>query len=279
MSLADTGLERAARVVLSHDGSFAGFLCAVAEAINASRSAFPAPSIRGSLPHAELFDDSVAVPADEGRAKRLWERLSRKCGEGAMRLCFEAFCSDFGTREEAIARALLRMSREGRRALDDLADPDIGLVERAAARARAQAHLVTGLLRFSELRDGSWFAPIEPDCDVLRLIGDHFAARYADMSFAIHDRIRGTALLYRPGGPWRIVGGFSVETEGRSSVFDDGLPFSDRETAIRSGWLAYFDAIAIEQRKNPRLQAGHMPRKYWRLLPEMNLGKTGRDVG
>ena len=279
MSSAGTDPDRAARVVLSHDGSFTGFLCAVAEAINAYRSASPIPSIRGPLPEVELFDDSVAVPADEGRARRLWERFSRSCGEGAMRLCFEAFCSDFGTREEAIARALVRMSREGRRALDDLADPDISLVERAASRARAQAHLVKGLIRFSELRDGSWFAPIEPDCDVLRLIGDHFAARYADMSFAIHDRIRGTALLYKPGGPWRIVGGFSIETEGRSSAPGDGLPFSDREAAIRSGWIAYFDAIAIDQRRNPRLQAGHMPRKYWRLLPEMSLRKTGRDVG
>ena len=271
MNPSDMGRNQAARVVLSHDGSFAGFLCAVAEAINASRSASTALSIRGPVPCTELFDDTIAVPADEGRAMRLWERLSRKCGEDAMRICFDAFCSDFGMKEDAIARALVRMSREGRQALEDLADPDISLVEKAALRARAQAHLITGLLRFSELRDGSWFAPIEPDCDILRLIGDHFAARYADMSFAIHDRKRGIALLYRPGSPWKIVSGFSIETDTVSPADNDDLPFSDRETAIRSGWIAYFDAIAINQRKNPRLQVGHMPRKYWRFLPEMKL--------
>ena len=279
MSPNDTGERSAARVVLRHDGSFAGFLCAVAEAINATRSGSPAPAIRGPEPCAELFDETIAVSTDETRARRLWDRLSRKAGEAALQTCFEAFCSDFEMREEAIARALARISRENGRVLDDMADPDICLVVKAALRAKGQAHLVTGLLRFSELRDGTWFAPIEPDCDVLRLIGDHFCARYADMSFAIHDRKRGTALLHRPGSPWRIVVGFSLETDtvSSASAADSGgscLPYSDREMAIRSGWIAYFDTIAIAERANPRLQAGRMPKKYWRLLPEMKPRRT-----
>ena len=161
-------------------------------------------------------------------------------------------------------------------------EPDICFVEKAAFRAKAQAHLITGLIRFSELKDGSWFAPIEPDCDVLPLIGDHFAARYADMSFAIHDRKRGKALLHSPGNPWRIIAGFTLISEkngepiGRNGTVDEtDLPYSANERAIRSGWIRYFDTIAIPQRENPRLQAGHMPRKYWLLLPEMRSHESG----
>lgn len=273
--------QRAAQVVLTYDGSFPGFLCVAAEAINALRSGSPFPAIRGPEPRQELFDETVPVRTDEARATRLWERLSRKAGETAMRTCLEAFCSDFPAKEEAVARALCRMSREGRNALNDLADLDIGTVDKAAQRARFQAHLITGLVRFSELADASWYAPIEPDCDVLPLIGGHFATRYADMSFAIHDRKRGTAILHSPGCPWRIAGGFSFETgtgtEDESGKAGEPL-FSERESLIRSGWTRYFDAVAIAQRENYKVQRGHMPKKYWHLLTEMKSGNNPKSL-
>jgi len=258
------------KVVLSYDGGFPGFLCAAAEAINMSRAGYPFPSIRVAARGEELFDETFAVRRDKARAIALWRRLSRVAGETAMRACHEAFCSDFPAREDAIARALTRISHEGRGALDDLGDPDICLVGKAALRAKAQAHLVTGLIRFAELSDGSWFAAIEPDCDVLPLIGDHFAARFADMIFAIYDKKRGTAIVHKPGVPWDIVDGFSVApgNEGKSNKAPEP-PLSERELSIRAGWMKYFDSVSIAQRKNGRLQLGHMPKKYWPLLPEM----------
>jgi len=259
------------QIVLSYEGGFQGFLCAVAEAINMHRSGRPFPAIRPRESRPELFDETLAVRRDEARATRLQERLSRKGGETVMRTCLEAFCSDFPAREDAVARALCSISREDGKVLNDLADQDIGALDRAAQRARFQAHLISGLVRFSELADGSWYAPIEPDCDVLPLIGDHFAARYADMDFAIHDRKRGKALLHGVGLPWRIVAGFMLgtgsETGGGKAC---EVPFSEREILIRSGWVRYFDAVAIAQRKNEKLQRGHMPKKYWPLLTEMN---------
>ncbi|MHB0897635.1 MAG: TIGR03915 family putative DNA repair protein [Spirochaetales bacterium] len=262
----------AALFTIGYDGGFEGFLCAVAEALNASRSGLPLPSISCPAARAELFDETIAIPADAARARRLWERLAARAGAQALLTCREAFCSDFAAKEDPLARALVRMYREGASALKDLVDPDICFVEKAAFRAQAQAHLIAGLLRFAELEDGSWYAPIEPDCDVLPLIGDHFAARYADMSFAIHDTRRGKALLHSPGRPWRVIEGFRLipGEKGKDEGADaPSFPYSEGELAIRSGWVRYFNAVAIAQRENPRLQAGRMPRKYWHLLPEM----------
>jgi len=254
-------------VVLNYDGSFPGFLCAAAELINATRSGFTLPSIRGPSSVEELFDETIAVPSDEARATLLWRRLSRKAGEAALRTCLEAFCSDAPDKENAIARTLARIASEGGKALENMGDADICFVVKAALRTKGQAHLVTGLIRFSELADGSWYAPIEPDCDILPLIGDHFAARYADMRFAIHDRKRGMAILHAPGSHWEMVEGFSLAP-------GEEPPFSEREMAVRSGWIHYFDTVAIAQRRNPRVQSGHMPKKYWRLLPEMRTNQN-----
>ena len=258
------------KTVLSYDGGFPGFLCCVAEAINMFHDGYPFPNIREAAYREELFDEAFSVRRDEARAAALWLRLSLIGGEAAMRACHEAYCSDFPAKEDAIARALARIFREGRGALNDLGDPAICLVEKAGLRAKAQAHLVAGLIRFSELSDGSWFATIEPDCDVLPLIADHFAVRYADMIFAIYDKKRSTALMHKPGSPWKIVDGFSIDTgDGQESNEAHDPPLSERELSIRAGWIKYFDSIAIVQRKNSSLQSGRMPKKYWPLLPEM----------
>lgn len=259
------------RLVLVHDGSFSGFLCAVAEAINATRSGSPTPHLRCAGEEEGLFDEPVFVPHDEARAKRFWERLVKKAGDEALRSCLEAFCSDFADMDDPICRAFLRISREGKGALEDLTDPDLCLVEKAAVRTRAQAQLLTGLIRFSELSDGSWFASIEPDCDVLPLIGDHFSARYPSMRFIIRDKKRMTAIVHAPGSSWRIVHGFGLEGQGGD---DARLPLSERELLLREGWARYFSVIAITGRINPRLQATHMPKKYWASLPEMQTNRA-----
>jgi probable DNA metabolism protein len=248
---------------LSYDGSFQGFLCATAEAINAGRKGLPFPSIRRKADCDGLFDETIAVATDESRAARLWRRLEAKAGEEALRDCFEAFCSDLGGVEDALASTISRMSREGGGVLSELGDPHCLRVMEASRRSKAQAHKLSGLIRFAELADGSWYAVLKPECDVLPLVGEHFAARFPDMRFVIHDSGRGRAILHEPGGPWRIVGGFGFAGEGE-------LPLSDREREIRAGWQLYFKSVAIEERRNPRLQANHMPKKYWPFLPEMD---------
>jgi probable DNA metabolism protein len=44
--------------------------------------------------------------------------------------------------------------------------------------------------------------------------------------------------------------------------------FSDDEARWRPLWQAYFAAIAVRTRLNPRLQRQYMPRRYWHYLVE-----------
>lgn len=43
---------------------------------------------------------------------------------------------------------------------------------------------------------------------------------------------------------------------------------NDREPLGETQWRAYFEMIAVPERRNPRLQAKCMPRRYWRNLVE-----------
>jgi probable DNA metabolism protein len=255
-------------IVLAHDGSFPGFLCAVAEALNDEFRTGKLPTVRSATALAGLFEDIRPISRDDRRASALWARLARRAGIEAMMTALDAFSSDLEGADNAVAYALARLWKEGGSVLNALGDPLILLVEQAAARTRAEAHLMKGLVRFAELRDGSWYAGIRPDCELLHLLGDHFSERFPGMRWLIHDRRRGQALLHEEHGSWRLVEGFELE----APMGEDGhrLPlFSGQEAGLRDAWARYFESVAIAERANPALQANHLPKKYWPDLPEL----------
>lgn len=262
-------------VTLTHDGSWPGYLCACAEALNAPE---PVPRVVGYDAPLGLFESRMAVARDDGRAAALWDRLTAKAGVPAMRIVLEAFLSERPDARTNAAVVIRRLRRDGADALRDLADPVVLSVDKAANRSRREAERTTGIARLSELADGSWYAPLEPECDVLPLVADHFAARFAAMRFALHDLRRGRAVLHEPGRPWLLADGFALnragsdgEGDGAPGYIDPGMLSSD-ESRIRDLWRRYFSATAIEGRLNPGLQSAHIPKKYWRLLTEMGRG-------
>lgn len=44
---------------------------------------------------------------------------------------------------------------------------------------------------------------------------------------------------------------------------------SEKESADRKLWLAFFDQIAIQARINPKLQAQNIPKRFWSDTPEL----------
>jgi probable DNA metabolism protein len=259
--------------VLVFDGSFPGFLCALGEALNVKNKGLPLPRIEVSGKDWEpgLFSIQLQVLRDDSRAETVWKRIESRAGAEAMLVCRDAFLSDAAMRFQALAYGMARLYREGPKALDDWADPSMALVAKASLRTRYQAHLASGLLRFSELSGGIWYAPLDADCDVLPLLGDHFSNRFPQSPFVIHDTRRQSAILHEAGGEWTIAPGFQIE--GAS------LPLSAREASIRDAWKRYFGAVSIKERENPALQAARMPKKYWKYLPEMNFGQAHGILG
>ncbi len=256
--------DSGARGEILYRGGFPGFLCAVDESLRRGPEGGLLPPIRAWEGGVGLFDESQVLDTDPARAREFWDRL-RRVSAPAAKTCFAAYCSDRKKREGAIARVVARILAEGPEALEDLGDRDIAEILAASRRSLCEAHKFCGLVRFRELKDSSWYAEIRPDCDILPFIGDHFSERFRIMRFVIHDRGRSSAILHEPGKPWRLVRGFGLREEGNREI---PLPVSVREEEILEGWLGYFRSVALEPRRNLRLQASHMPKKYWEFLPE-----------
>lgn len=268
------------RTVLRFDGSFTGLLCAAQEASTLPAVRRAGTRFQNGVCAEELFDSPIPVEGNIERARAIWRNAAAQGYSSALTICFEAFCSDTKDKEDPIGRMLCALileacssghngsTTEHRRiaVLDDLADPDMLFISRAATRTRNQAQKIMGLVRFSELEDGLWYASIHPDCDVLPLIGGHFALRFPNMRFMIHDLRRSSAIVHECGVPWRIIDGVSLP--GAAGALE--LPATECEATVREQWRTYFSSIAIGARKNLQLQKKFMPKKYWDTLPEMD---------
>ena len=77
-----------------------------------------------------------------------------------------------------------------------LADVRVAPVHRLAQRVGREAHRMLGFVRFREVREGFYYAPLEPDHHVLPLIASHFADRFSDQHWVIHDLRRGRGIVH-----------------------------------------------------------------------------------
>lgn len=219
----------------------------------------------------------------------------RICSGQAVQLCLGASLIQVGADEEKCGRVkgrlkscdprclrdislLLRRGWEGREQLaldyvrllvkarapvrDRLADATVLAVREQCRKVTGEAHNFTGFLRFMEGAGGIFYAPFEPDNDILELILPHFLRRLPAQPFIIHDIGRRKAALYN--GKECLI----VPADDRVSV-----TLSEREDAFRSLWQEYYGAVNIADRPHEKQMKGYMPVRYWKHLPEKNIKK------
>ena len=279
-----------------YDESFEGFLTCVyhhwytekAEGIFSER-----------LYQLDLCRYAMTVETDEGKASRVLDAVTEKISKWDARRVYQAFCSNEPEKEMKLLRYIALGFRKGPKIRLMHGDPVVKAVEAAERRVGVETHRLTGLIRFSEVRnagDGSLllYAKIEPDNDVLEFFADHFADRFKSEPIIIHDLRRGKA-LFAFGRKWEIAALLPgvIGGEGSGRVCDTGtgslrsardgggmdsvgagpaplLEYSGREQGYSALWKQYFEVMATKERVNPRCQRQFMPTRYHKHLTELN---------
>lgn len=245
-------------LIYVYDGSFEGIMTAIYEAYYRRQKPdciMPKDNLQFGL-----MDEYVYIEADEEKSNKVYEAAVQKIGQEAVENVFYVYLSEDKNSGTLIYRYLRLGFKLGNRIDMNLADEDVFNVLKLVRQVSFEVHRFTGLLRFVELKNGVFYAVMEPDNNILMLLVQHFKERLSDQSWIIHDVKRGTAALYNKE-EWVI-------TELPEGV---ALNLSDREEFFQSIWKEYFKTIAIEERKNPRLQKNYMPVRYWKNLIEKKL--------
>ena len=236
-----------------YDGSFDGFLCC----LHAHYYRESAQGIRSKQPQEQfmLFQETW-MDTDYTVSHRVFDGLRKKLGQEICEKAFQAFLSDRPGKEMMVLRYLEACLKYGPQMDSYRTHPDILGVHETSLRVGREAHRFLGWLRFSEIQ-GVLYAVYEPEADLTCLIMPHFADRFRNERFVIHDLGRKKAGVY--------ANGYWEEQE----LKQDLRPYkSSEELHMEKAWQAYFDHIAIQERENRKLQRQFMPIKIWKNLTE-----------
>lgn len=243
-------------VAYLYDGSFEGLLTCIFESVY--RREMPADISADMNVQQSLVWDSVYIAADEEKAMRVYSSIEKKISHSALVCFYYTYLSDLEGRELTLLKYLLAGYRLGKSLNSHLTVDCVRTVNQTRLRVSNEAHSMKQFLRFSELENGVYYAPIAPKCRVLELVAPHFRRRFPAMPWVIHDTAHGECMVYN---------GKSCELY--DAVTMPKLEFSEEEKQYRKLWKTFYDTVEIQPRHNEKCRQTHMPKRYWRYMPEL----------
>lgn len=205
----------------------------------------------------ELFADYREVETDSEKSAKVLGTVRRELGMEA----YEAVCRAAASRDRRKADAIFRTIvlglhlPKGKRIMNCLTEDNVCTVAELAKKTWNEAHRFMGFLRFRELSGGILYGEIRAENDVLPLIAPHFADRYPEENWIIYEETRKKYAVHRAGKGWGVLEDFKIEESLLREV-------SGKEEDYSSMWRAFTESVAIEARKNEKLQKQLLPLKF-----------------
>ncbi len=245
-------------VVYIYDGSFEGILTCIYEAYY--RKEKPDSIISGSYVQGGLADALIYIETDAGKYEKVYKSIITKISSSALEDIYAVYLSEADDCAWLIYKYLRIGYCMGDRVRRFHTDDIVARVNKICRRVYLEKHKMLGFVRFSLVDENIYYSSIEPDNNILALIAPHFAHRYADQNFIIHDLKRKIAVVYNMEN-WHIT----------DVIKSYEAKYLEEELTYRKLWKEFFKNICIESRKNIRLQRMMMPGRYWKHIHETNL--------
>ena len=256
---------------LIYDGSFDGLLSAVFT-VYAGKYPPDCVHITADPNDADLFGHTVSVTSNPGHAARVLERLQRQLGRrGIQTLLYGFLINDKDMPDTFLRIVRLALAQPDRpNILSDYGHPDVMQWAQWVKTVGREKHHMEAFVRFEHSTDDIYFARVEPDFNVLPLIGEHFRQRYQDQHWAIYDVVRGYGLYYdkSKSTPSRPADLQTITDLDGAVLRNPASIHSKDEQRYQKFWQGYFTNVNIKERKNPRLHRQYLPQRYCKYLSE-----------
>ena len=219
---------------------------------------------REGEPPASLFGITHQVVSNDVKAKRVLNGLKQKLSTDGLNKLYKTFFSEVEKFDDKMWRFVQYVFDSAHNVEGDISNSAIWEVRQAAKFVHRESHRMKAFIRFKLTKDQLYYAIVEPDCDVIMLIADHFKKRYADQRWLIYDAKRKYGVYYDLETLSHIELTFntSASSQNITEIYDE------REEFFQDMWRRYFGSVNIKARKNLRLHVQHMPKRYWKYLTE-----------
>ncbi|MDQ3278893.1 MAG: TIGR03915 family putative DNA repair protein [Bacteroidota bacterium] len=246
-----------------YNGSFEGFLCAVFDVYEYK---FTDVSIVPAHKHQpSLFAEPHIANFDLQHSDRVWKGLQKKLSKEAQDQVYRTFLSETDGIENTLLQYMQYVFSSETAMEDDFSHAAVLTVTQTAKKVWREKHRMEAFVRFQRTADDLYYAIIEPDFNVLPLIAEHFKTRYADQRWMIYDAGRKYGMYYDLSTVSTVQIAFA---EGAGNGKDVSQVYDESEAIYQQLWQQYFKSVNIAARKNTKLHIQHMPRRYWKYLPE-----------
>ncbi|WP_039912434.1 TIGR03915 family putative DNA repair protein [Cellvibrio mixtus] len=253
-------------MVFVYDGSYEGLLSCI---FTIFKDRITPIAINAEANHQfTLLDVATRITTNDEWAVRVLKGVDERTHSCASGLMYKIFLSELPLCEMLVYQLVLAIIQKGDgTVLENFANPHILKAAQIEKMIHREVHRMHAFVRFQKSRNGFFYAAIDPDFNVLPLIGEHFEKRYADQSWLIFDTRRHYGLYYD-----QDVMKFACADDPVFSInlllLQDESFQDEKEKQYQALWENYFHAVNIRERNNTKLHLRHMPRRYWKYLTE-----------
>lgn len=252
-------------MVFCYDKSFEGLLTCVFDAY--LLKSFPEALVTDGEPLPMFCDVVWTVVTDSTKAERVWNGLKKKLSREALYQLTVVWMADRVPQRDELMMRYIRKTIDAPKSIEvNFADADVLDLSRLYKQVSYERMRVMQFARFQKAADGTYYAPFEPDHNVLPLALAHFKDRFQDQKWLLYDVRRSYGFYYDLHTVKEVT--FTQDEEFLRSGFLDPDKMADDEQLFQQLWKTYFKSICIKERLNPRKHKQDMPVRYWKFLTE-----------
>jgi probable DNA metabolism protein len=247
------------------DGTFEGLLTSIFEFYERKPGAIELVSVVHY--HPTILGGTLEVVSDETKSKRVWDGLKKKLSTDWQMRFYKTFLSETAESFKHLFDFACYIFDNPKGAEVNYGHPSVIAIAKMDKSVNREKHRMKAFIRFQETSDGIFYAPVEPDYNVLPLIAGFFKNRYADQKWIIYDLKRKYGLYYDLEKVDEITFDVLPDVKAATTYLpEDSL--NNKEELYGLLWNDYFRSTNIPARKNMKLHIQHVPKRYWKYLTE-----------
>ena len=240
-------------MTLVYDGSFEGFLTLVYEVYYKK---LKVTKIEKEIPQSLFFDDIVVIETDMIKAQKVLDGIKSRFLNKNFENILIIFMCDTKVFELDLLHYII-LGFKNQNELKNINHQCVFTIENLLKEYFRNNHKLSGFVRFCELDDGTLYAKVDSKFNCVYHLGSHFLKRFNNQNYIIHDIARKLAFIKNDS----YIGVQEV------AQFDEPI-YSKDEAKFQKLWQEFFDAIAIKERTNLKLQQQMVPLLYRTYMNE-----------
>lgn len=209
-----------------------------------------------------LFENFINTQTDISLSDKVIYTIKNKLGNDIYEKVFIVVMSSESDKASVIYHCLQRLFKYGRTYINNINDDYINRFFVITRKVGNEVCFYREFVRFSENEQGILVSKIEPDNNIIYMIIEHFTDRLHCEDFIIYDTKRKLAYIHSKDNK---VFFYQDYNDKLMKLIDS---YSQDEVELRKMWVKFYDTIAIDARKNYKLQRNKLPLKYRKYLTE-----------